>query len=279
MNEQLIQGSESWLALRRTKITGTDAPVLMNVSPYGDTPYKRWLDKLGFGSEKFETEAMRRGKELEIVARELFINETGIMMVPEVVFSKENEFMMSSLDGIDFEKQNILEIKCVKKKFHEMALEGVVPEGFRHQLIHQMICTGLKKCYYMSYSPTSYKILEIYLDEEEAKKLIEKELEFYKCLINLEPPSLTEKDYTQKTDSNWMNVTNRFHENVKKRKILDLETELIRQELIELCGGLSCQGNDVTVFNSVKKGSIQYKKIPELKNVNLENYRLKNQGA
>lgn len=276
MNEQLIQGSESWLALRRTKVTGTDAPVLMNVSPYGDTPYKRWLDKLGFGKEVFETDAMRRGKELEIVARELFINETGIMMVPEVVFSKENEFMMSSLDGIDFEKQNILEIKCVKKEFHEMALEGVIPEGFKHQLIHQMICTGLKKCYYMSYSTTSYKILEVYLDEEEAKKLIEKELEFYNCIQNLIPPQLTERDYIHRSDQEWTIRAKKLKQILQQRKELEMVEEMIKRELIELSGGLNCQSEDIKLSKVIRSGAVNYKGMEVLQGVDLNQHRKPN---
>jgi putative phage-type endonuclease len=273
MNPELIQGSAEWLAIRKTKVTATDAPALMNVSPYGETPYKRWLDKLGFGEEQVETEAMRRGRELEIVARDLFIKETGIMIVPEVVFSKEYDFMMSSLDGIDFDKTTILEIKCVKKEFHEMALDGVVPEGFMPQLQHQMITTGLKKCYYLSYSPASYKILEVYLDEEEAKTLIEKEKEFFNCIQNLSPPPLTEKDYVHRSDQEWTTRERKLKQLIQQRKELELEEEMIKKELIELSGGVNTMGEDIKLSKVIRAGQVDYKNMDILKGVDLNPHR------
>ena len=273
MEAHLIQGTEQWKSMRKKMVTGTDAPVLMNVSPYGDTPYKRWLDKLGFGEEKVETEAMRRGKELELVARDIFIQETGIMMVPEVVFSKEYNFIMSSLDGIDFDRKTILEIKCVKKEFHEMALDGVVPEGFIPQLQHQMITTGLKKCYYMSYTPTSYKILEVYLDEEEAKTLIEREKEFYNCLQNLTPPPLTEKDYIHRSDQEWTSRARKLKQLTQQRKELEMEEEMIKKELIELSGGLNCQSSDIKLSKVIRLGAVDYKGIEVLQDVDLNTHR------
>ncbi len=258
MNPELIQGSPEWLELRRKKITSADASAIMGVSKWSSA-YKTWLDKLGFGESKQDNFAMQRGRELEPIARELFIKETGIMVVPEVIFSKKYNFMMASLDGIDFSQQVICEIKAPGQVDHQIALDGEVPNHYMPQLNHQMITAGVKKCFYVSFTLESYKILEVYLDQEEAKTLIEKEMEFYNCIQNLIPPPFTEKDYVQRTDIEWISRAEKLKQVAQKRKEMELEEEMIKKELIELSGGLNCQGANVKLSKVIRAGSIDYK--------------------
>lgn len=275
MNPALIQGSPEWLALRRTKITSADASAIMGVSKWSSA-YSIWLDKLGFGEPKQDNFAMQRGRELEPIARELFINETGIMVVPEVIFSNEYDFMMSSLDGIDFSKEVICEIKVPGQEDHQMALDGVIPEHYMPQLNHQMITAGVKKCFYVSFTPASYKILEVYLNEEEAKTLIKKEKEFFNCIQNLTPPPFTEKDYIQRSDQEWTTRAKKLKQLTQQRKELEMEEEMIKKELIELSGGFNCQSEEIKLSKVIRLGSIDYKNVDELKNVNLNAHRKPN---
>ena len=116
----LIQQSNEWLELRKNKIGASDAPVIMHVSPW-KTPYQLWEEKLGL-KESFSSSAMKRGLEMEESARKAFEKETGLVVFPQVLFHKEHEWMMASLDGIDIEGKNIVEIKCPGKVDHEIAL-------------------------------------------------------------------------------------------------------------------------------------------------------------
>src|SRR5215472_18741668 len=111
-----IQGSEAWHKLRKSKITATDAPVIMGVNPW-TTPYQRWQEKTCESISDRKTEAMQRGIDLEPIARDLFSLKTGIELIPKddpknVIISNKNEWMMASLDGIDVTNSHIVEIKC-----------------------------------------------------------------------------------------------------------------------------------------------------------------------
>ena len=72
------QGSAEWLALRRTKITASDAGVITQLNPW-KTPRDLFFEKYGF-TQVIENEAMRRGTAMEPFAREHFIKHTGIFV-------------------------------------------------------------------------------------------------------------------------------------------------------------------------------------------------------
>lgn len=272
MEPHLIQGSEEWLSIRRTKITSSDAAAIMGVSKWS-TAYETWLSKLGFGKEVLDNPAMKRGRDLEPIARELFIKETGILVVPKVVFSKEYDFMMCSCDGLDLMQENLLEIKCPGQEDHQKALDGIIPEHYRPQILHQMLTTGLKKAFYFSFTPSSWKLIEMKLDEKEASELIQREKDFYTCMQTLEAPQFTDKDYITRSDDLWIERANLFKETVKKRKELELQEELIRQELIQLAGSSNARGAGISVSKIVKKGNIDYKSATKDIDIDWEKHR------
>src|SRR5271169_3503351 len=123
------QGSENWFALRKTKITATDASILMakGGSYFGKTPFTLYNDKVSDEPKKAPNEAMQRGTRLEPIARELFELQTGIAMEPKVVVK---DWAMASLDGMSYNGDLILEIKCPGSRDHATALQGKVPEHY-----------------------------------------------------------------------------------------------------------------------------------------------------
>src|SRR5208337_1949303 len=129
------QGSQEWLDLRKTKITATDAPAIMGVSPW-KTKIKCYKEKIGEIENVVKSERMQRGLDLEPIARELFTIRTGIEMFPRVVV---RDWAMASLDGLSIMGHKILEIKCPGPKDHELALCGKIPEYYFPQLQHQMM--------------------------------------------------------------------------------------------------------------------------------------------
>ena len=105
----LVQGSHEWLAFRKTKITATDAPVIMGVSPW-KTKRQLYYEKLSDDNgSTFKSKRMQRGIDLEPLARDLFILNHGYMCKPCVIVK---DWAMASLDGMDESRQIIVEIKC-----------------------------------------------------------------------------------------------------------------------------------------------------------------------
>jgi putative phage-type endonuclease len=142
------QGSPEWLALRRMKITSTDAPVIMRASEY-ETPAQLWRRKLS-GEERRETEAMREGREMEQRLREWASEWLGAQFEPAVLVSEERPWQMASLDGLGIvaDKPRTLEIKTTNRSdllCPRSAREflDALPRSWMFQVLHQRDVIGI----------------------------------------------------------------------------------------------------------------------------------------
>lgn len=173
----LQQGSAEWRAFRKTKITATDAPVIMGDNPW--TSVKALMKKKISDSEDFLNAKMQRGLDLEPEARELFAIQTGIETWPKVLV---RDWQMASLDGISECGKYIVEIKCPSETFHKMAELGKIPKHYFAQLQHQMYVADVDMMYYYSYDGFDGTTIEVKRNDEYIKTMLEKELEFYNKL-------------------------------------------------------------------------------------------------
>lgn len=266
------QGSEEWLAWRRSGIGSSNAACLMGFYDY-NTPYKLWLDKLGLSSSKETTSAMQRGHDLEPIARESFEKATGIKMTPTIKLHNSITYMNASMDGMSDCGKYAIEIKCPKREFHEMALSGQVPAIYFPQLQHQIEVCGLGKIFYFSFDGKNGIVLEIDRDDDYIKRMIVIQKEFWDCVLNFEPPALTDKDYTQRDDIEWTSAARNYQDIQQQMKYLKEKKETARKNLIQLSGNCSSQGVGLKLSRIVRKGNVNYSDIPELKIVDLEKYR------
>lgn len=267
----LTQGSQEWLSLRRKKIGASDSPVIMEVSPYL-TPYKLWLEKLSGIGQK-ENAAMARGKELESQALHSFEKKTGLCMFPKVVECKEHDYLIASLDGMDLDQSNIVEIKCNGAKSHSMVIAGNVPLHHYAQVQHQLMCTKLPMSYYYSYDGADGVILEIYRDDEYIAKLIEIEKQFYKCMVEFEPPELNNRDFISMEDADFIEKAKKLLDLRHNRRLLEQQEDDLTKELIAKAGGLNVIGGGIQITKVLRKGLVDYGAIPEIKGIDLEKWR------
>ncbi len=189
----LEQGSQAWHKARKNKIGASDATAIMGVSPW-TTPYQLWQRKLGLIPEQEENDSMRRGKELEVKARQLCCQLLECELFPLTIVPENDEWMICSYDGITLDKRIAVEIKCPGKQDHGKAESGQIPDKYIPQLNHQMYVCDLDEIYYFSYGKTSFKMLKYKRNENEINKQILIEKRFWDGLQNLEPPDMTEKD-------------------------------------------------------------------------------------
>lgn len=183
--DHLEQGTPEWLALRKTKITATDASVIMGENPW-KTNYQLYREKISDDAPKPSNERMQRGLDLEPVARDLFTIKTGIEMNPKIIVK---DWAMASLDGMDDSRKFILEIKCPGPKDHELALENKIPGHYYPQLQHQMYVCDVKEMFYFSFDGIEGAIVYVSRNDEYIEKMIFEEKKFYDCLINKTPPN------------------------------------------------------------------------------------------
>jgi predicted phage-related endonuclease len=215
----------------------------------------------------FSNDRMKRGLELESIARELFTIQNGIEMFPRVVI---NDWAMASLDGMSDCRQYILEIKCPGEKDHALALQGKVPEYYYPQLQHALYVTGVDSIFYYSFDGTDGVTLIVKRDEKYIEKMVEEERKFYDCIINKTPP---ESDYIQRDDYLWTQCALEWKSVNQQLKQLEKQENDLRDQLIFLGGELSCKGAGVSLCQVQRKGFVDYTKIPELKGIDLDQYR------
>lgn len=265
------QGTPEWLELRREYITATDAPAIMNESPFR-TRRDIYNEKVLGIDTKLPTAVMKRGLELEAEARETLEQELGVKLPPCVI---TNGHRMASLDGLSDDGTIAVEIKCPGRKDHDLGMIGLVPKKYYAQLQHQMIVCGLEKMYYMTYNENyknDFNYFWVYRDEEYIQKLIEKEDEFYRCVTeNL--PLNDENDFVFRDDDEWLTLSKNFWAIEDAFIMLEKEKEKVRRDLIQLAAGKNTTGGGLNIRKVTRKGAIEYDKIPELKNVDLEKYR------
>lgn len=265
-----IQGSPEWHELRRTRIGGSDAPCLMEVGFH--TPLQLFEVKMGLRVVE-DNKWMARGREMEPQAREAYEKETGEIMFPTVEFSAEKEFAMASLDGINLERSMMVEIKCSGRAKHEEALSGKIPTCYFPQLQHQLFVTGLDRMHYYSFDGVHGVILQVARDDFYISDMIEKEEAFYRNhMLTGIPPEEVEK-YLERTDKEWLERAKKAREYQQLAKHYEALCNAEKEALIEMSGEQSCKGEGIVFSRSFRKGTIQYKNIPELKSVDLEQYR------
>jgi putative phage-type endonuclease len=180
------QGTDEWHQFRRTHLGASDAISIMGMSPW-KSPLGLYEDKI-FNIDQEENEFMARGKRLEPIALEAFEKETGLIMFPGVFVHDTIDWMSASFDGITLEQDAICEIKCPGKKDHAIALKGKIPTKYIPQLQHQIYVSGLSFSYYYSFDGESGVVIEVKRDQEFIDKMVEKEFEFWNCLMSLTPP-------------------------------------------------------------------------------------------
>jgi putative phage-type endonuclease len=267
------QRSEAWHSFRRNHIGSSDCPAILGVSR-SKSQYDLWLEKTNLDlSEKYVSPAMQRGIDLEATALECFNRLIGIKFYPVVIKSKKYPWMSASLDGISECGRYFVEIKVPGVESHLKALSENVPEIYYPQLQHIHECGEFDGGYYFSFDGEDGIYLKVDRDQPYIDDLIEKEKEFWDCVQTLTEPK---SKYIEKDNQEWKNQALIYAQLHGEKEAIDRELELARDTLIQLAGDHAhCRGSGITVSRLQRKGAIDYGKIAELKNVNLETYRKK----
>jgi putative phage-type endonuclease len=177
-NDALEQGSQEWHKWRSSVIGASDAPVIMQESPWKSRE-SLLKEKLGEIAGFKGNAATRKGSQLEPMARSIYRNFKKIEVSPTVVQSVLNPWQAASLDGIDLDNLNLVEIKCGEKSHIFTTRTGKVPSYYYAQLQHILAVTGLQSIDYFSYHPNTPPILiKVDRDEKYIEKLHKSELDF-----------------------------------------------------------------------------------------------------
>ncbi len=173
------QNSPEWDALRLGKFTAsTFKDLFMKETTQGhqDAIHKVVYERLtGESPESYQSDYMKRGHEIEPLAREYY-ELTTFSKVHNGGFFELDEWVGASPDGL-VDDDGQLEIKCPKyTTLINYLLENKLPNIYDWQVQGQLYVTGRQWCDFVAYHP-KLKPLILRVERDEAKiKLLQEKL-------------------------------------------------------------------------------------------------------
>ena len=164
-----IQGTPEWLSERAGKVTASMvSAVLAKPETAGYRDYQAQLvAEILTGKPQgsdYTNAHMAFGTEMEPLARSAYEAETGFS-VDEVGFCQHPtiERAGASPDGLVGDS-GLVEIKCPKVATHlAYLIAGVVPTGYKNQMMWQMACTNKDWCDFASFRPDLPEHLQLFI--------------------------------------------------------------------------------------------------------------------
>ena len=269
---KLVQGSPDWHAHRAQFRNASESAAVMGLNPW-QTPYGLWLVRTG-RLEVPLTAPMQHGTQMEPAARAAYEAETGSVMQPLVLTDGDYS---ASLDGITLEGDLIVEIKCPYKgqasALWQAASVGEVPEHYAIQVQHQLMVSGAATAHLWVFDGNTGLLVEIQPDEA-CMEAIRVAWDGFQTYLDADtPPPLTDRDTVERSDPAWKLAAGLFVEAKKKSEDAAEALDRARERLVGLASHASESGHGVTVTRFFKQGNVDYKKVPELKVVDLDRYR------
>jgi putative phage-type endonuclease len=244
----------------------------------GDAAFKTarmlWSIKTGRTEENAPGLAAQRGRELEIPARQAYERETGIQMEPLCLVHDELEWMRTSLDGLSFDGSTVLEIKCPLSTRDRMAArQGQVPAHYYAQLQHELEVSRAMEVHYWSFDGIAGVLIRIKPDREYLKRLLDAEAAFWQRVREDCWPDPVADELNLGADPKWRQIALSYGRARVRLEVASSEERKLREMLARMATARRTYGCGVEVLKSSRKGAVAYSAIPELRGVNLDNYR------
>ena len=269
---KLVQGTPEWHAHRANYRNASETAAVMGASPW-QTPYQLWALRTG-RARQVVTPAMSRGTALEPQARLAYEALTGNIMQPLVLV--EGDYS-ASLDGLTFDGSLIVEIKCPVKGADSVLWKSVaageVPEYYGWQIEHQLMVSGASLAHLYVFDDGEGLLREVPPQPERWQAIQAAWDTFMRCIATDIPPELTERDKVVRKDVTWQAAAEVYLDLKRQAESLTTLVDEAKEKLVGLASHPSESGAGVTVTRYWKQGSVDYKKVPELKGVDLNAYR------
>ena len=270
----MAQGSLEWHEHRAKYNNASEASIIMDCAPkyWGTSKRILWEQKQGLRGSNVDSDnpAIKHGNNLEAAARDCFNKNFGANTIPVVGVKGKYS---ASLDGYgtDSEGRRIkVEIKCpwkgVDSEVWKLAAQGEIAKYYHWQMVHQSYCVDTEQTFFFVYiSDDQFLTIPHVSTEEDTAAL----LAAWDAFNASEP----EPDFILLEDEQ-MRAWVTDHQNLLQQKAL-LETKIdqISNSLKDRAGNKNVISFGCKIQTISRKGSVDYKKIDTLKNVDLEQYR------
>jgi len=214
--------------------------------------------------------ATQRGIDAEPQIKALYedLYLAGESMDSPVMEYAEWPVLSASLDGI--RPGMVVEFKYPSRDKHGLAVSGVVPNTYRDQLQVQMLVAGVTRAHYVSYDGQDIAVVEVLADYSRQMTILEACKNFWVMVQeDIEPP----KKYVEQESLDLEYLAKVYRKALRDKERAENILEDTKAMIDDLIKDDKASFYGFTFMRSVRKGSVDYAKIPELEGVNLEQYR------
>lgn len=160
IHNDIIQGSDEWLEMRRGKMSSSHSQEIGNNGKGLETYCKKLvMERYCNELEHYTNPDIDRGNELEPLARDIY--QIEYEKVEQVGLVEYSEDFISSPDGL-VGKNGLIEIKCMNNMNHfQFIIDKKIQSKWIWQMQGQMLATGRKWCDFVAYNPNFDKSLVV----------------------------------------------------------------------------------------------------------------------
>jgi len=184
MTEEIEQGSEAWFARRLGKLTASKMGDMLATTKSGPAASRVNLlaqlvcERLtGKRVESWESSDMRRGTELEPLARAAYEAQTGAIVMPaEFIDHPRIPMFGASPDGL-IDLTGLQEIKCLNAANHIAVLRTSSIGKYLPQVQTQLLCAEREWCDLCFWHPDFPEHLQMHIVRVHADPVYHKTLE------------------------------------------------------------------------------------------------------
>lgn len=278
MNIMIKQRSEEWFKQRVGRITGSRVGAILGMNPWktaGDTMREMVREHHGAESEFTGNIATEYGTKFEEYAIADLEMEYGIE-VQETGFHIKSgaDWLGASPDGL-VNDDAAAEIKCPFGAKDTGIFKSIFEQPHYHaQTQIEMYCTERTKCYFYQWSQKATKLEIVDYSQAWIDENLPKLKAFHEqYLKEIKTPEKHLMDLVKTREA--VELARSYNETKQEiAELVEKQNEL-KSKLIQIADGKKSNISGILVYESERKGSVDYKKIPELKGVDLEPFRKK----
>lgn len=293
----LVQGTQAWLDWRIPKVTASDMPAILGLSPY-KTPWECWGEKVGLLNppDLDKNPNVRRGKIREDVARQFAEQQMSDVLMPLCAEYTAWPIFAASLDGLTFDARPV-EIKApCEKVYAEIEKNGTASPTYKMyeaQVQSQcIVCNATEGClvFYLEGRP----LLTFYvtLSAQRRSEILTAAKTFWDQVQTKTPPIVDpdrdwfipstgdERFRWEAASDSWSEIQMKIDELESKLEALRHDKQQYQEELIAVMGNFKHSDySGVKATRFYKRGTIDYAKFLSTKFPNqdfsneLESYR------
>lgn len=264
----LDQGTPAWHEWRKNKLTASRIAQIMGCSPYG-TPYSLWCEMTGRVPPQKWNDSMKYGERMEPLIRAYWEEKTDTGYLPCCYNHPEIHYIGASLDGIDLDEQNIIEIKACNKEVFDLAKEGQVVDHYNVQMQVQLICVPSAKSVTAIFvngvkddkiTEENVAVNTVTRDENLIKEILSTCEEFCSYLESDNAPPLTENDYVYLGfDEEFISAEKVWLEAQEQLKWAEAVEKEAKSKLFLMAQDRNCRSDRVKISKIQRKGPIDWK--------------------